>query len=268
MKDNRKLAALMIIVLFFGMCITPSLTGVKETVPNFSSDAVVVPPVEITIDGILGDNGWYISCVTITMEATGPNVSYIMLKLDDGDWQEYTGPFVIREDGIHLLCWYSVDNEGNQSHPECIEIKIDQTPPIINGLTAKKIEINTWLFTADVFDETSGVNRVEFYVDGEFVGVVTEAPYILEYSGTGYGLQIVVYDNAGNEAISYPPPPPPPPPPGIVFGIIRDPEFTEETVTFFAIIVVYYIFPCILRQLTFPNDYSGYIGEHFIFAIF
>jgi len=35
----------------------------------------------------------------------------------------------------------------------------------------------TWLLTANVSDETSGVARVEFFIDGESVGNVTTPPY-------------------------------------------------------------------------------------------
>ena len=60
----------------------------------------------------------------------------------------------------------------------------------------------TWLLTANVSDETSGVARVEFFIDGESVGNVTTPPYKWEYSGGGQIAQATVYDNAGNEATS------------------------------------------------------------------
>jgi len=61
------------------------------------------------------------------------------------------------------------------------------------------------LLTATVSDETSGVARVEFYLDGELLGEVTEAPYEWECSESGTA-QAIVYDNAGNEAMSDPVP--------------------------------------------------------------
>jgi len=64
----------------------------------------------------------------------------------------------------------------------------------------------TWLLTANVSDETSGVARVEFFIDGESVGNVTTPPYKWEYSGGGQIAQATVYDNAGNKAISDPVP--------------------------------------------------------------
>jgi len=57
------------------------------------------------------------------------------------------------------------------------------------------------LLTATVSDETSGVAKVEFYLDGEYLGNVTEPPYEWECTKQGIA-RAIVYDNAGNEAIS------------------------------------------------------------------
>ncbi|GAG20279.1 unnamed protein product, partial [marine sediment metagenome] len=62
----------------------------------------------------------------------------------------------------------------------------------------------TWTLIADVYDETSGVAKVEFYVNDEFLGEDTEAPFEWEYTGASSGdtAQAIVYDNAGNSKIS------------------------------------------------------------------
>jgi hypothetical protein len=212
----------------------------------------------------MGENGWYDSDLTITITWDPEEIAAVYYRLDDGEWTLYTEPIVVSEDRVHTFEWYCIDNEGNQSAVCGFDFKIDQTDPIIeltwDGENSKLI--------ADVSDETSGVNRVEFYVDKKLIGTVTEEPYEYEWSGIGTGhiVQAIVYDNAGNEAISCPFPPPPR---TRVFGIIRNPEFTEETVSLFAVVVVSNTCrPCILRQLTFQNSYSGYISEHFIFAVF
>ncbi len=66
-------------------------------------------------------------------------------------------------------------------------------------LTAENNLGNTWLLTATVSDETSGVAKVEFYVDGIYIGEVTEAPFEWEWTGTGsHSTYAIVYDLAGN----------------------------------------------------------------------
>ena len=236
------------------------------------------PPITThEFDGVLGENGWFVSnvIVTLTAEDETSGVDYTMHKLDNGEWTTYTDPFIVTEDGEHTLYYYSEDIAGNEEDINEADFKIDQIPPTIN-LTIEKIGFNTWLFVADVFDETSGVNRVEFYIDCILIGTVTEEPYEYEFSAicTAHIVDAIVYDNAGNYEI---PPTPPQDPSTRVFGIISNPKFTEETISFFAIAVLcrgtygFCSFPFFFRQLTFHtaySGYSGYIGEHFICAVF
>lgn len=266
MDCSRKILVLGVITLFMGLSVVPLVE---------SMESITEPPVSIDLDGILGENGWFVSSVTITFIVNGEEIDYIMFELNGGGWTVYIEPLVVGEDGEHTICWYYVDYEGNHSEIEYIDFKIDQTDPTIY-FTTEKIYPNTWLLMADVTDETSGIAKVEFYVNGEFVGEVTEAPYEWIYT----------------HRFS-------------VRGLILNPEFTEETVSFFAVMAIYSIFdypvaqaivydnagntritgntrisnPCppinnnrfgifLFQRLTFQNNYSGYIGEHFIFAVF
>ena len=57
MKDNRLRKGLVyaIVVLFFELCITPSIIGMGKIAPSFSSDAVVdALPIVIIIEGTCG----------------------------------------------------------------------------------------------------------------------------------------------------------------------------------------------------------------------
>jgi len=166
-----------------------------------------IPPPEThhEFSGIMGDNGWYVSDVTVTLIAIdyGSGVDYTMYKLDDGEWTEYNDPFLAREDGEHELRYYSVDKVGNiEAPPKSATFKIDKTAPTIeltwDGENSKLV--------ADVSDETSGIAKVEFYVNDEYLGNATEYPYewIVPNPKTGDKGQAIVYDNAGNEAISPP----------------------------------------------------------------
>jgi len=191
--------------------------GFAESYPSITVDNTApVTTVDIYPSYPDGENNWYISNVHVVLLATdepgmlfatgepfGFGVDYTMYRINEGDWQEYTGPFTVDDDDEYTLEFYSVDYAGNKEEAKSIGFKIDQTAPTIN-LTVEKTD-STWLLTADVSDETSGVAKVEFYLDGELLGNVTESPYTWEVSeeGTAYA---VVYDNAGNEAISDPVP--------------------------------------------------------------
>jgi len=166
-------------------------------------DPDTTPPVTvIEIDGDVGDNGWYIGDVTITITATDDisGVAITYYSLDGGAFEEYTGPITVSDDGEYTIAAYSIDNAGNIEDPPVEDaFGIDQTVPTI---------VLTWdeensKLIADVDDATSGVAQVEFFVNSESIGVVTEAPFEMEYDAssgdTGYA---IVTDNAGNSAQS------------------------------------------------------------------
>ena len=145
------------------------------------------------LDGTMGENGWYVSDVMVTFVG---DCYYVKYRLNDGSWQTYTSPFMVTEDGIYTLWWYALDSHGNTSEG-CIDFKIDQTDPTIN-LTIEKIGFRKWSITADVYDETSGVAKLELYLNGELRFEVTEPPYEWVVTNPNDKVQAIVYDNAGN----------------------------------------------------------------------
>ena len=172
---------------------------------DFKIEHDIEPPVTThEFDGIMGDNNWYTSNVVVVLSAEDDSagVDYTMYKLeDDTEWQEYTGPILVTEDGEHTIMYFSVDKVGNEETVKGpFDFNIDQTVPTIE-LTWD--DENSKL-VADADDATSGVAKVEFYVNGEFVGEVTEAPYEWEVSNPQNGDmgQAIVFDNAGNNVIS------------------------------------------------------------------
>jgi hypothetical protein len=164
------------------------------------------PPVTThELDGTMGENDWYISDVTITLEATDDDsgVDYTMISIDGGAFEEYTAPVVVSDDGEHEFEYYSVDNAGNEEPINGpFDFKIDQTPPTID-LTSEKTAFNKWLFTAECEDATSGMDKVEFYlsIDGgayTLEDTVTSEPYEYEYTGLkNITVKAIAYDNAG-----------------------------------------------------------------------
>ena len=168
----------------------------------------VLPPVTThEFDGILGENNWFISTVTVTLSAVDDSagVASTKYKLDAGAWTTYTGTFLVTEDAaVHTLYYYSVDKVGNREADKSATFKIDRTPPEIS-LAVNKTGLSKWLLTATVSDETSGVAKVEFYLDSEYLGEDATAPYTWECTKQGTA-QAIAYDNAGNNAISDPVP--------------------------------------------------------------
>ena len=161
------------------------------------------PPVtNCTLMGTIGENDWYVSNVEVTLIAIDDTsgVAGTYYKLDDGEWDIYEVPLVVSDDGLYMLYYYSVDFAGNEEAMNEATFKIDQTDPTIK-LTWNKDDSK---LVADVYDETSDINRVEFSVNGYYVGNATEDPYewIVSNPKKGDKGQATVYDNAGNKAVS------------------------------------------------------------------
>jgi len=101
--------------------------GNREDTKSADIKIDMTPPVtEHEFEGIIGEDGWFVSNVTITLSAEdempfvlrtinrdSSGVNYTMYKVDDGEWTTYVDPFVVAEDGDHTLYYYSVDLAGN-----------------------------------------------------------------------------------------------------------------------------------------------------------
>ncbi|MCK4365898.1 MAG: VCBS repeat-containing protein [Thermoplasmatales archaeon] len=153
-----------------------------------------------------GENGWYISCVTVTLDTTDEHTraAKTEYKLDGGIPVEHFGPWpfdFVECDCTHTLEYRSTDVAGNvEAWKGPFDLKIDTTLPTI---TLTKTTIIPWIkikFTADVDDECSGINRVEWYVDNNPVETDNSpGPYEYTWTGTGsHTVTAVAYDNAGN----------------------------------------------------------------------
>lgn len=93
----------------------------------------ITPPETICIlDGEM-EGDIYISDVTVTLEATDDisGVNYTMVKTDNGEYEIYEDPFVVSENGDHIIYYYSVDNSGNIEDEKTCEFTI-QHPCNIN----------------------------------------------------------------------------------------------------------------------------------------
>ena len=263
---NRKWLAITVIVLFIGT-ITPIISGTlvldDDTTPPVTTISFDPPTPD-------GENGWYVSNVTVTLNATddesGVNVTYY--QLNGGGWHRYIEPFLRAMDGNHSIEYYSVDNAGNVEDIKSVICKIDQNRPCIIAGSVNRF-LKTTLY-ADVQDGASGINRVEFYLDtnrSTLVGTDYDAPYECEISTIPLGLPCwltgfilfphissgnvsfyalfvwaaiglprpIVYDNAGNHAESF---------------------FYIKGAFFFLV----------NQHLTLSSNYTGHIGWFFIDA--
>jgi murein DD-endopeptidase MepM/ murein hydrolase activator NlpD/N-acetylneuraminic acid mutarotase len=93
----------------------------------------VAPTTTATLSGTQGEESWYRSDGGININAQdnegGLGVDNTQYKIDDEDWQPYSVPFSITEEGHHKIQYYSQDNDGNLEDVKTVEFDIDKTVP-------------------------------------------------------------------------------------------------------------------------------------------
>jgi hypothetical protein len=169
-----------------------------------------------------GLNGWYISDIEVTVTAADPSigceragsgVDYIVYSIDgaqgtiDGD----TGTFVIHDDGENIdVEYWAVDMVGNAESHNSFIIDMDQTPPVIDLTYEWEGSSPPWMFhfIANATDATSGMERVEFYLNEGLEKIITgpgpEYIFSLPYIPPPYALWTAIgFDFAGLDASDF-----------------------------------------------------------------
>jgi len=274
-----KTFALGIVVLFIVISFTPTIgisSYLDDTTPPVTTISFDPPEPD-------GKNGWYVSNVNVTLNASDDitGVDITKYRINGGIWYNYTEPFILEDDGEDILIeFYSIDNVGNQEEVKSFEIDIDKTKPLVS-LTYEVIGENQsggwdFRFWATAIDYTSGMNRVEFF-ENSILQCVGYGP------GPSYYWNMVLYPNF------------------LVFGLIRDLNISEDFIKFFSIIIfITWNYPepdikvyaydnagnwnfdeiehptfyppdngiYLFQNFTFINNYKGHIGKFFIKARF
>jgi len=162
---------------------------------------ITVPPVtEAHFDIGYNDNEWYKTSKKVTLVAEDwSGVHYTMYKVDNGDWQECSSPFMVSSEGEHTISFYSVDVHGNTESTKSETLRIDKTPPSLD-ISVSGTQQSGWytspvVVTLSGSDDLSGLNKIIYKVDYE--------PWA-DYSGSftltegEHRLWAYAVDNAGN----------------------------------------------------------------------
>jgi len=208
-----------IIILFIGMNITlpaESLSIERVSIRSQSmgynlGDDITPPVTTIYFDPPEpdGDHDWYVSNVTITLEATddmsGVNTTYYSINSEP--WKIYDEPIRLYWDVVYHIVYFSIDNAGNIEFPKLSHLKLDQTPPyILLDWDLFKKDFRWYVnIKLEANDETSGLIMLDIHLNNVLIdsriGPPFDIGYIIELSILKTStLKFTYYDTAGNSA--------------------------------------------------------------------
>lgn len=157
-----------IVFLFLGASIVP-IAGSQSVEKN----PTVLNPVNtglldynITLSGTMGNNGWYISCVGISISGLQGDET-IFYSIDGGAYVAYTAPITACTDGNYSFEAIVVDQNGNQTHLGPVYFHIDRTPPVVH-LSAEK-DHGKLKISGSAYDETSGLDCYQIFFGGQIM---------------------------------------------------------------------------------------------------
>ncbi len=165
---------------------------------SFGVDGVA-PTSGVMLEGVLGNEGWYVSPVVYTQSledaCSGPDERYY----DDGSGiTPYTTP-VAFGDGYHYVDYYGEDAAGNVETANSISFKVDATPPTSTVAVTGTLGCHNWYtttvtYTQSLTDSLSGPD--ETYVDTGGGRDLYTSPLVF---GDGiYDVEYLGEDVAGN----------------------------------------------------------------------
>lgn len=131
------------------------------------------PPVTTaTLSGTMGQSGYYVSAVTVTLAATDDitGVASTYSSVDNGSWTPYSSPVVVSADGAHTVRYYSVDSVGNAEATKSVSFSISTGGPTTTAAVAGTAGHAGWYvspvtITLSASGGSSGVASTRYRVD-------------------------------------------------------------------------------------------------------
>ncbi|MDQ7909463.1 DUF1080 domain-containing protein [Phytohabitans sp. ZYX-F-186] len=213
---------------------TSAPQSVSFTVVDEPDPDTTAPTVTASVTGNRDGNGAYIGTATVTLSATDTEsgVDTVEYSLDGAAYAEYTAPLSVTAVGQHTVNYRATDVAGNTSAPQAVSFAVvdepdpDTTPPTVNAQIAGEPDgegnyIGGATVTLSASDAESGVDRVEFSLDGQPYAVYS-APVAVNQPGQ-HTVSYRATDNAGNTSA----------PQSVSFTVVDDsePDTTAPTVT-------------------------------------
>ena len=148
---------------------------------------------------------------------TGSGIARVEFRADGDLFHTVFGGYMYIADwdasgaapGPHVIQVTAYDNAGNSASTSITVYVLDETPPAVS-LTSPDDQAVVWgsvAIGANATDAESGVERVEFAVDGVTIATDPTAPYSAVWDATSatageHTITATAYDGAGNSAVA------------------------------------------------------------------
>lgn len=142
------------------------------------------------------EDKWYKDGVNVELTATDDlsGVKATYYSINGSDFTEGTS-FVLNQEGVNAISFYSIDNAGNVEESQTVEVKTDKTAPT----TVSNIEDKWYTDTVNVgltaTDNLSGVESTYYSIDGSEIAEGTS--FAVEKEGI-HTVSFYSVDQAGN----------------------------------------------------------------------
>lgn len=164
------------------------------------------PETSVSVNGTLGQNSYYTSSVTVSLNATDAHsgVQFSEYSLDAGQiWNRYSAPFAV--EGANTIVYYrSTDVDGNVEKAKKTKISVDMEPPSPPDFIIGPAEWSNSSFTIKLkhgVDSQSGIWKSQYRVGTSNTWLDYTEP--VEIQGDGltpiYGRTL---DFAGNSSVT------------------------------------------------------------------
>ncbi|WP_066321044.1 hypothetical protein [Bacillus sp. FJAT-29814] len=133
---------------------------------------------------------WYTDIVNVELTATDDlsGVKATYYSINGSEFAEGTG-FVLDQEGVNQVAFYSVDNAGNIEEKQTVEVKVDKTAPTtVTNVEGANVELTAT-------DELSGVKATYYSINGSEFAEGTSI--VLDSEGVNT-ITFYSVDNAGN----------------------------------------------------------------------
>jgi len=168
------------------------------------------PTTYLAVNGVAGNNGWYISPsveVAFAADDQHSGLANTFYVVDGGPVQTRSGSsFMVTGNGEHSLSFWSVDKAGNEETHQSATLKIDNEGPTVQNTVTGPVGNSTYYkgpiqMSLTATDNGSGVANTYYRIDGGSFQSYT-APFTVSGDGT-HPVDFYSIDLAGNNNNAY-----------------------------------------------------------------